>query len=219
MPSVSVVEGYDRGVVGRCLRMAGAGVFGEFENVVKSCVVGRNEFWGWDEDEFDFCPQLYGFRALVNILVSEVGITDDDLSGVEMRLGWLRDFANDAIEHDGGSHRIINSIGHLSRWLRWMGHDVIDFPRIGDSVVAGFNNRLVAGLLESGWCTALIDNGYIGEASVSDSIVRFGGISDVPFCFSRLMEIFSSEDLPESIAPDIDVEVESVSGSGKRIEA
>lgn len=50
MPSVSVVEGYDRGVVGRCLRMAGAGVFGEFENVVKSCVVGRNEFWGWDEE-------------------------------------------------------------------------------------------------------------------------------------------------------------------------
>jgi hypothetical protein len=45
MSSVDSVD-WDRVVVGRCLRMAGRGVFGEFENVVKSCVIGMNEFCG-----------------------------------------------------------------------------------------------------------------------------------------------------------------------------
>lgn len=212
MPSVSVVEGYDRGVVGRCLRMAGAGVFGEFENVVKSCVVGRNEFWGWSEHEFDFCHHLYGFRSLVKILISEVGITDnDDLSGIEMRIGWLRDFAKESMKHAGQSHRIINLLGHLSKRLRWMGHDVVDFPRIVNSVDAAFNSRLVSSLLESGWCTAVIGVGHdvpddelhrlLANAINGGDIVRFDGVSDVPFCFSHFMRMFDVEDLPASIVP------------------
>jgi len=213
MPSFNNVEDWDRGVVGRCLRMAGGGVLGEFENVVKSCAIGRNEFWGWSEHEFDFCHHLYGFRSLVKILISEVGITgdDDDLSGIKMRIGWLRDFAKESMKHDGQSHRIINPLGHLSKRLRWMGHDVVDFAAIGSDVDDVFNSRLVDGLLNSGWCTAVIGSGWEGgnsdshkllvNSTVAGDVVRFDGIGDMPFCFSRFMEIFDGEDLPDSIVP------------------
>jgi hypothetical protein len=166
----------------------------------------------WAEDDFDFCHHLHGFRSLVKILISEIGITDDgdDLSGVEMRVGCLRDFAKEFMGPDGHSHRIINPLGHLSKRLRWMGHDVVDFPRIGNSVDEFFNSRLVAGLLESGWCTAVVGHCYDGtgvnkfhqllaNAVVAGDIVRFGDVYSVPFCWSHFMEMFDVEDLPESI--------------------
>lgn len=230
MTGVQCVDDYDRGIVGRCLRMSGLGVFGEFDSVVRSCVIGRNEFWGWDENEFNFCPRLYGFRSLVKIVMAGIGAAKDeyDVAGVVVRLGWLREFVSDAMEHDGESHRIINPLGHLSKQLMWLGHDVIDFPRTRNDVDEVFTDRLVSGLLERGWCTAVFGRGYEGtvgdsnwllaNAVVAGDIVRFCDVSNVPLCFSRLMGMFDNEDLPGSIAPDIDVDVESVSGSGKRIE-
>jgi hypothetical protein len=122
----------------------------------------------------------------------------------------LRDFAKEFMGPDGHSHRIINPLGHLSKRLRWMGHDVVDFPRIGNSVDEFFNSRLVAGLLESGWCTAVVGHCYDGtgvnkfhqllaNAVVAGDIVRFGDVYSVPFCWSHFMEMFDVEDLPESI--------------------
>jgi len=94
----------------------------------------------------------------------------------------------------------------LSRSIRWHGHNVIDFGEMQVTEGDIFVGRLVRGLLESGWCTAIVgcdDVDYGGkvewrrllaEAASSGSVVVFNGGSDVPLCWNSFLNMFEQED-------------------------